>query len=634
MCYWSDRCYIFVIIVNNVRDEKLGRRASRSDTKKPEEYVSIRKWYKGASGAIALALSAAVVLPARADDGGDADIAASKEAEQRTKADISNTEARLAQLGVKANRLRVGAAKAEAASIAARQRLSTSIGEAMGAQDAVDSADRQVDAARRQLSGISTSIYKHGARAVAGGRFSLSAADFRQAREKARAYRILANKTNRDLQRFKSARFEAATLQKKADDKAAAEKDVAQKADEALAEASRVASNAETEVRTISAERDRLISKLAAQKGTTAELVRKQQDEKEAAAKAEAEQESQRIVQTANERALQAASQEAAQQASAQQSDVQQSGSQQTESPSAAQAAPAAEADEKPAAADPAASQASGSQAAASQPAPAQEKAPASERPSGQEQAAAAPAAQGQAPQVEAREQSQAARRAEAERQRQAQAAAQRRAQAAAAQRQAQQAAAEKQAAQQRAAEQQRAAAAQRRAQAAAAQRQAQQAAAQKAAKQRAAAQAAAQKQAQERAAAEAARQKQAQAGGGSSSAVGAQIVAYARQFAGVRYVWGGTNPSSGWDCVGFTHYVYAHFGRETPRRTGSYLGQFWKGYKVVPASQRQPGDLMWWPGHTGIYTGNNMHIAAWNPSMGTQERKVWGSPVYLRIVG
>lgn len=595
--------------------------------------MSIRKWYKGASGAIALALSAAVVLPARADDGGDADIAASKEAEQRTKADISNTEARLTQIGVKANRLKVGAAKAEAASIAARQRLSTSIGEAMGAQDAVDSADKQVDAARRQLSGVSTSIYKHGARAVAGGRFSLGAADYRQAREKARAYRILANKTNRDLQRFKSARFEAATLQKKADDKAAAEKDVARKADESSAEASRVASNAETEIRTISAERDRLISKLASQKGTTAELVRRQQDEKEAAAKAEAEQESQRVVQTANERALRAASQEAAQQTSPQQADGQQAGPQQAESSSAAQAAPAAEGGEKPTAADPSASQAAGSQAA-SQPTPAQEKAPAPEKPSGQEQAPAAPAAREKAPQAEAREQSQASKRAEAERQRQAQAAAQRRAQAAAAQRQAQQAAAEKQAAQQRAAEQQRAAAAQRRAQAAAAQRQAQQAAAQKAAEQRAAAQAAAQKQAQERAAAEAARQKQAQAGGGSSSAVGAQIVAYARQFAGVRYVWGGTNPSSGWDCVGFTHYVYAHFGRETPRRTGSYLGQFWKGYKVVPASQRQPGDLMWWPGHTGIYTGNNMHIAAWNPSMGTQERKVWGSPIYLRIIG
>ena len=377
--------------------------------------MSIRKWYKGASGAIALALSAAVVLPARADDGGDADIAASKEAEQHTKADISNTEARLTQLGVKANRLKVGAAKAEAASIAARQRLSTSIGEAMGAQDAVDSADKQVDAARRQLSGVSTSIYKHGARAVAGGRFSLGAADYRQAREKARAYRILANKTNRDLQRFKSARFEAATLQKKADDKAAAEKDVAQKADEASAEASRVASDAETEIRTISAERDRLISKLAAQKGTTAELVRRQQDEKEAAAKAEAEQESQRVVQTANERALRAASQEAAQQTSSQQDDGQQAGAQQAESSSAAQAAPAAEGGEKPTA-DPSASQAAGSQAAASQPAPAQEKAPASEKPSGQEQAAASQPtpAQEKASQAEAQEKNQASKRAEA----------------------------------------------------------------------------------------------------------------------------------------------------------------------------------------------------------------------------
>ncbi|WP_261795451.1 hypothetical protein [Flaviflexus massiliensis] len=40
----------------------------------------------------------------------------------------------------------------------------------------------------------------------------------------------------------------------------------------------------------------------------------------------------------------------------------------------------------------------------------------------------------------------------------------------------------------------------------------------------------------------------------------------------------------------------------------------------------------MWWPGHLGIYTGNGMHIAAWNPSMGTQESAVWGSPTYFRV--
>lgn len=116
------------------------------------------------------------------------------------------------------------------------------------------------------------------------------------------------------------------------------------------------------------------------------------------------------------------------------------------------------------------------------------------------------------------------------------------------------------------------------------------------------------------------------------ASGTGQQLVAYARQFIGSPYVWGGTTPA-GWDCVGFTHYVFSHFGYSTPRRTGQTVGQFWGGYTIVPASQRQPGDLMWWPGHTGIYTGNGMHIAAWNPSMGTQERAVWGNPTYIRIL-
>ena len=118
-----------------------------------------------------------------------------------------------------------------------------------------------------------------------------------------------------------------------------------------------------------------------------------------------------------------------------------------------------------------------------------------------------------------------------------------------------------------------------------------------------------------------------------SSGSLRSQIVAYARQYVGVPYVWAGTTPA-GWDCVGFVHYVFSHFGYSTPRRTGSSVGQYWGGYTIVPASQAQPGDIMFWPGHVGIYTGNGMHIAAWNPSMGTQERAVWGNPVYLRVVG
>lgn len=604
--------------------------------------MSIRKWYKGASGAIALALSTAVVLPARGDDASDAtneaDVAASKEAEQQTEADISGMEARLTQLGSKANELRVDAARAEAASVAAQQRLSTSIGEAMDAQDAVETADKQLGAARKRLSEVSTSIYKHGAGAVSGGDIGLGVDDYRVATEKARAYRILAKKANRDLTRFKTARSTAATLQKKADEKAGSEKNVAQEAADASAKAATAASSAKAQILRISEERDRLISRLALQKGTTAELVREQQDQKEAAAKAKADEESRKIVSDAREQAMQTVEREASAKASAapstdeiidagagaseaQSSDAaadagasgqqnggsvvnagasgtQNGGSVVKNSDSAAAADgsvqsmdPGARSGER--GAEPGERTAVGAGASAS-PVPsagshslAGLEATAGSRPSSTVKAGPASASTSRAAerQVEAQKQAQRAAAQQAARQR---------------------------------------AAAQRQAQAAVRQQ-----ASQQAAQQRAAQQAAKQKQVQQVAA-----QRQGQQAAASSSGVGSQIVAYARQFAGVRYVWGGTNPSSGWDCVGFTHYVYAHFGRETPRRTGGRLGQFWGGYKVVPASQRQPGDLMWWPGHTGIYTGNNMHIAAWNPSMGTQERKVWGSPVYLRIIG
>ncbi|MCI7305782.1 MAG: NlpC/P60 family protein [Trueperella sp.] len=151
--------------------------------------------------------------------------------------------------------------------------------------------------------------------------------------------------------------------------------------------------------------------------------------------------------------------------------------------------------------------------------------------------------------------------------------------------------------------------------------------AADKAARDKAAKDAAAkaEREAQERAA-----QKAAQSAPSSGS--GQDLVNYARQFVGSPYVWGGVSPTSGWDCVGFVWYVHQHFGVTTPRRTGQSVTQFWGAYRQVPASQARPGDVMWWPGHVGIYTGNGMHIAAWNPSMGTQEDAVWGNPIYLRV--
>lgn len=221
----------------------------------------------------------------------------------------------------------------------------------------------------------------------------------------------------------------------------------------------------------------------------------------------------------------------------------------------------------------------------------------------------------------------------------------------------AQQAAAQKQAAAKAAAQQQAAAkkqasqsaqkAAQQKAYEAAQAAAAKQAAAQKAAAQKAAAQkAAAQKAAAQKAAAQKAAQQKAASSKSSSTsssksssssasgaALGNAVVAYARQFVGVPYVWGKYSPLTGWDCCGFTYYVYKHFGINTPRATGRSVSTYWGAYKQVSASQARPGDLLWWPGHVGIYTGNGMHIAAWNPAMGTQERAVWGSPLYLRVI-
>lgn len=104
-------------------------------------------------------------------------------------------------------------------------------------------------------------------------------------------------------------------------------------------------------------------------------------------------------------------------------------------------------------------------------------------------------------------------------------------------------------------------------------------------------------------------------------------VVSIARAYAGSRYVYGGSTPA-GFDCSGFTSFVYAQVGISLPRSSGAQLSS---GYRVS-AAQARPGDLVWWPGHVGIYTGNGQHIAARNPSVGVQEGPVYGSPVYIRV--
>lgn len=91
----------------------------------------------------------------------------------------------------------------------------------------------------------------------------------------------------------------------------------------------------------------------------------------------------------------------------------------------------------------------------------------------------------------------------------------------------------------------------------------------------------------------------------GSASAV----VSTAYQYLGVPYVWGGTTPS-GFDCSGFTSYVYRQMGISIPR-TARQQQNF--GTKVS-LSALQPGDLVFWGSpayHVGIYIGGGSYIHA-----------------------
>lgn len=105
-----------------------------------------------------------------------------------------------------------------------------------------------------------------------------------------------------------------------------------------------------------------------------------------------------------------------------------------------------------------------------------------------------------------------------------------------------------------------------------------------------------------------------------SNSVTGKTIADYAQKFLGKDYVYGGTSPSTGFDCSGLTYYVYKQFGYKLNR---SAAGQASNG-KEVAKSDLQPGDLVIFKnhaltkiGHVGIYIGNNKMIHASEPGVG-----------------
>lgn len=114
---------------------------------------------------------------------------------------------------------------------------------------------------------------------------------------------------------------------------------------------------------------------------------------------------------------------------------------------------------------------------------------------------------------------------------------------------------------------------------------------------------------------------------GNATSAIGEQVVALAMSYLGVPYTWGGASPS-GFDCSGFTLYIYKQFGYSLSHSAST---QWYNTGEYVDRNDLQPGDLVFFAdpsrtngkacSHCGIYIGNGEFIHASSSSSGKYVR-------------
>ena len=108
------------------------------------------------------------------------------------------------------------------------------------------------------------------------------------------------------------------------------------------------------------------------------------------------------------------------------------------------------------------------------------------------------------------------------------------------------------------------------------------------------------------------AKRREEEAAAAAQSSTRNAIVAYAKQFVGNPYVWGGTSLTNGADCSGFTRSVMAHFGIGLSRTSSAQAGD---GYRVSLSSV-EPGDLIFYASggsiyHVAMYIGGGRVIHA-----------------------
>lgn len=113
-------------------------------------------------------------------------------------------------------------------------------------------------------------------------------------------------------------------------------------------------------------------------------------------------------------------------------------------------------------------------------------------------------------------------------------------------------------------------------------------------------------------------------------AATGSQIIKVASKYVGVPYVFGGATPA-GFDCSGYTRYVFAQFGISLAH---SVSAQSHRG-KLIRAKDAQPGDLVIWNdgGHMGIYAGGWNMLHAPKPGDTVKLAKIYDEPYAVHFV-
>ena len=104
----------------------------------------------------------------------------------------------------------------------------------------------------------------------------------------------------------------------------------------------------------------------------------------------------------------------------------------------------------------------------------------------------------------------------------------------------------------------------------------------------------------------------------------GEAVLAYAQQFLGNRYVWGGTSLTNGCDCSGYVMQIYAQFGVSLPHSSAAIRNHGTK----VSYSEIEVGDVVCYSGHVGIYAGNGQIINALNSRAGICYTNVNYAPI------